>query len=40
MDGITELLVELDANDDFKAYFMETFPKALEQVKLLSENNQ
>jgi uncharacterized protein YndB with AHSA1/START domain len=40
MDGITELLVELDANDDFRAYFMETFPKALEQVKLLSENNQ
>ncbi len=40
MDGITELLVELYANDDFKAYFMETFPKALEQVKLLSENNQ
>jgi hypothetical protein len=38
-NGSTELIVELDANDDFKSYLMETFPKALEQVKALSENS-
>ena len=38
-NGVTELLVDLDANDDFKGFFMETFPKALEQVKILSENH-
>lgn len=39
-DGKTELLVELDMNEEHKEMFMEIFPKALEQVKILSENNQ
>lgn len=38
-DGITEVLVDIDVNDDFKKYMMDTFPKALEQVKVLSENS-
>jgi hypothetical protein len=37
-DGVTELSVEMDATEDFKAYLSTTFPKALEQVKLLSES--
>ncbi len=39
-NGITELSVEIDLAEDFEKYFMETFPKALEQVKVLAENNQ
>ncbi len=39
-NGITELSVEIDIAEDFEKYFMETFPKALEQVKVLAENNQ
>ncbi len=38
-DGLTELLVEMDMNEEYKEMFMGMFPKALEQVKLLSENN-
>ncbi|HLO71295.1 MAG TPA: SRPBCC domain-containing protein [Flavipsychrobacter sp.] len=33
----TELIVELDLLDEFKDYFMSTFPKALAKVKELSE---
>jgi uncharacterized protein YndB with AHSA1/START domain len=33
----TELIVELDLLDEFKDYFMGTFPKALAKVKELSE---
>ena len=36
-NGNTELRVELDATAEFKDYFSETFPKALQQVKKLSE---
>lgn len=36
-DGQTTLKVELDTVDEFKDYFTETFPKALELVKQLSE---
>lgn len=39
-NGITSLSVTMDIVDDFKDYFMNTFPKALEQIKILSENNQ
>ena len=39
-DGSTTLTVEMDVTDDFKDYFMNTWPGALEEVKLLSENNQ
>lgn len=37
--GITELTVEMDIAEDYKEYFMKTFPKALEQVKILSESD-
>ena len=39
-NGITRLTVTMDIADDFKDYFMKTFPKAMDQVKILSENNQ
>lgn len=38
--GVTTLTVDLDISGDFKDYFMKTFPRALELVKKLSENNQ
>jgi uncharacterized protein YndB with AHSA1/START domain len=38
-DGITELIVEMDMNEEYKDMFMQMFPKALEQVKILSESN-
>lgn len=37
--GKTELLVELDMSEEHKEMFTVIFPKALEQVKILSENN-
>ena len=37
VDGITELSVDIDMNDEYKEMFMKIFPKALEQVKILSE---
>lgn len=40
---VTELKVDLTGegtiSDDFRDYFMQTFPKALEQVKVLAEDN-
>ncbi|MEJ7611082.1 MAG: SRPBCC domain-containing protein [Ferruginibacter sp.] len=36
---ITILTVEMDATDDFKKYMSDTFPPALELVKLLSEKS-
>lgn len=39
VEGITELSVDIDMNDEYKEMFMKIFPKALEQVKILSENN-
>lgn len=39
MGGSTELSVEVDLNEEFAEYFSNTFPKALEQVKALAENN-
>ncbi len=38
-DGTTELTVEMDITEDYKDFFMKTFPKGLEQVKVLSESN-
>lgn len=38
--GKTELIVDMDITEDFKEYFMNTWPKAMEQIKVLSENNQ
>lgn len=40
VDGSTELLVEMDMNEEYKEMFMGMFPKALEQVKVLSENRE
>ncbi len=39
MNGNTELQVDMDMNEEYKDMFMKMFPKALEQVKQLSENN-
>ncbi len=37
--GITTLTIEMDSTDEFKDFFFKIWPKALEQVKVLSENN-
>ncbi|GAB2553912.1 SRPBCC domain-containing protein [Spirosoma areae] len=37
--GKTELTVDLDVTDDHKAYFEETWPKALAKLKELAEAN-
>ena len=37
-NGKTELIIEMDITEEFKDYFMNTWPKALERVKELSEN--
>lgn len=36
-EGVTELIMEMDINAEFKDMFMNRWPKALEQVKILSE---
>ena len=36
-DGTTELRVEIDTAEAFQQYFEDTFPKALQKVKQLSE---
>ena len=36
-DGKTDLIVELDINNEYKDYFMNTFPKALNKVKEIAE---
>ena len=35
--GTTELNIEMDSNNEFKDYFSETWPKALDKVKELAE---
>lgn len=35
--GTTELTVDMDLADEYKDYFMKTFPGALEEVKKISE---
>ena len=37
--GKTELIVEIDVTDDFKDFFMETWPKALEKLKSIAERS-
>ena len=39
IDGKTELIVDLDISDDFADYFLKTFPKALDKVKEIAEQN-
>ena len=36
-NGITEIIVDLDATDDFVEYMNQTFPKALEKLKKICE---
>ena len=36
-DGKTFVSVDLDANEQFKAYFEQTWPKALQKLKALCE---
>ena len=36
--GVTTLAVDMDISEEYKDYFIKTFPKALEQVKSLAEN--
>lgn len=38
-NGKTKLVVDMDSTDEFKDYFVKTFPVALEKVKELSEKN-
>ena len=37
-NGKTLLTVELDSNEEFKSYFEETYPKALEKLKSICES--
>ena len=39
VNGKTELVVDMDIADEYKDYFANTWPKALEKVKELSEKN-
>ena len=39
VNGNTELTVQVDINDEWKDYFVTTFPKALDKVKELAEKN-
>jgi hypothetical protein len=36
-NGNTELLVEMDITEEYKEYFLKTWPQALEKIKQLSE---
>lgn len=36
-DGKTELTVDIDITDDYKDYFMKTWPLAMDKIKELSE---
>ncbi|HEX6181458.1 MAG TPA: SRPBCC domain-containing protein [Chitinophagaceae bacterium] len=38
-DGNTELTVQIDLSEEWKDYFVTTFPKALDKVKELAEKN-
>jgi uncharacterized protein YndB with AHSA1/START domain len=38
-DGGTSLQIEMDANEDFKSYFEDTWPKALDKLKEICESN-
>ena len=38
--GKTELTIETDVTDDFKDYFLETWPQALEKLKSIVERRR
>lgn len=37
LNGRTELIIEMDMSEEFKDYFLNTWPKALEKVKEMAE---
>jgi hypothetical protein len=39
VNGKTELVVDMDITDEYKDYFIATWPKALDRVKELAEKN-
>ena len=39
VDGKTDLVVDMDMTEEFKDYFINTWPKALDKVKELAEKN-
>jgi hypothetical protein len=39
VDGKTELIVDMDINDEYKDYFLKTWPLALGKVKEMAEKN-
>lgn len=39
MDGRTELIVDMDITEEFKDYFLKTWPMALEKIKELAGKN-
>ena len=39
VDGNTELTVDMDVTEEFKDYFHDTWPKAMEKIKELAEKN-
>jgi hypothetical protein len=39
-NGVTELKVDMDITDEYKDYFANTWPKAMEQIKALAEDNK
>lgn len=38
-NGGTQLVIEMDANNDYKSYFEETWPRALNKLKTICESN-
>ena len=38
-DGITLFSVDMDSTDEYYEYFMQSWPKALEKLKEVAENN-
>ncbi len=39
INGVTELTIDMDINDEFKEMFTEMWPRALDKVKELAEKN-
>ncbi|HKH63515.1 MAG TPA: SRPBCC domain-containing protein [Flavitalea sp.] len=40
VNGKTELIVDMDVTDEYKDYFQNIWPKALEKVKVLAEKSK
>ena len=37
-NGVTESKMDMDVKEEFKKYFIDTFPKAMDLIKQISEN--